>query len=57
MIGAGASGKGLLIDLPAGCEDHITEWAKSFEVHCEGRGIEHQEESQCGRGLIGAIVK
>lgn len=36
MIGAGASGKGLLIDLPAACEDHITEWAKSFEVHCGG---------------------
>lgn len=29
-----SSGKGLLVALPAG-----------FEVHCEGRGTEHQEDS------------
>lgn len=35
----GSSGKGL----PAGCEDLITEQAKSFGVHCEGRSMEYQD--------------
>lgn len=36
----GAPGKWSLIDLWAGCEDQITEWAKSFGVHYEGKGMD-----------------